>query len=247
MSPSAVSGRKEPQINPEQVRDQIFNPDRFGVFEKFLHLPLLTGDSITYEPAINKNWMLAGTNATTATFSTLGLVLATAGASADQVVVEPHTLSGQSLVNTMVLNSSKAPFFETKFRIYSDITACIAWAGLKLTPTDPTGATDADQIFVRYEAGVSSGKWVLWVSRDGADSTIVSTVTVAADTDYTVSIELDADRKPHVTINAESVFGDTMAIPLVAAKALVPCVGIQASEIAAKTIKLKHVAIARDW
>lgn len=197
--------------------------------------------------AANKNFEVAGTNATSALVTHSadgGLTLTTAGASADQILIQPQTNTSQSLWAVAGLfTASVRARFTALIKTGASIAATTIIAGFKKTNT-PVIATDDDQVYLRYEPSENSGKWQIIHSRAGTDSTTVSTVTVAASTSYLIDIVIDADRKVNVFING--VCQTPVKLPaLTAAVNLYPFVGIQAGAAAAKTMDYRFLECAR--
>lgn len=193
---------------------------------------------------VDPDFEILGTNATSAlcTFHAEGgIKMTTAGASADQMILAPHLDANQTAWTQVTWGTDQQTEWECVIKTGSAITAQIVWAGLKLTNT-PTAATDNDQVFFRYEAGVSSGKWVVWSSVGGTDTSVVSAVTVAASTVYRFQIRVRADRCAEVYINGDLV---TVTGALTDATDLIPYVGIQASAAAAKHVHVRGQAISR--
>ena len=188
---------------------------------------------------------LLGTNATSASSSFNaegGIKLTTAGASADQVILLPHLDANQSAWTQFTWGTDKQVAWACRLATGAAITAEIIWAGLKLTNT-PTVATDNDQVFFRYEAGVNSGKFQCINSIGGTDDTDDSGVTVAVSTVYLLVIAIDSDRIARFYINGALV---ATSAALTNAVDLKPYVGIQASAAAAKDITVYGETISRQ-
>ena len=188
---------------------------------------------------------ILGTNGTTAlcTYSTSGgVTLTTAGADNDQMILAPHLDTSQTAWTATLWSMAKSVVWECSIMTGPAITTAIVWGGLKLTNTSVI-ATDNDQVFVRYEAGVSSGVWSVIYSIGGVDVTVVSTVTVALATVYRVKIAIDSDRIARVYINDELIATTTA---LTVSAALIPYIGVQASgAAAARAVTVHGQAISR--
>ena len=187
---------------------------------------------------------ILGTNATTAlcTYSAEGgITLTTAGASADQMILAPHLDAGQSAWTQVTWGTDKSATWECDISTGVAITAMILWAGMKLTST-PVVATDADQVFVRYEAGVNDGEFQVISSIGGVDTTTDTGIVVAVSTRYHIKIEISAARTAKVWINGILVL---TTAALTDAVDLIPYVGVQASAAAAKVVNVHGEAIGR--
>ena len=187
---------------------------------------------------------LLGTNATSASSSFNaegGIKLTTAGASGDQVILLPHLDANQSAWAQFTWGTDKQTEWEGDIVTGSAITAEIVWAGLKLTNTPPV-ATDNDQVFFRYEAGVNSGKWQVISSIGGTDTTTDSGITVAVSTRYHLRVTIDASRIARAYINGKLI---VTTAALTDATDLIPYVGVAAGAAAAKDITVYGEAISR--
>lgn len=187
---------------------------------------------------------LLGTNATSgsATFNAEGgIKLTTAGASGDQVILLPHLDANQTAWTQWTWGTDKETAWACRLQTGASIAAMIAWAGLKLTNT-ATVATDNDQVFFRYEAGVNSGKFQCINSIGGTDDTDDSGVTVAVSTTYLLVISIDSSRIARFYINGTLV---ATSAALTNAVDLKPYVGIQSAAVAAKDITVYGQSISR--
>lgn len=177
-----------------------------------------------------------------------GITLTTTTGSADQVILCPHLDASQSAWTQVTWGTDKDTAWHIDFATGGTITSAIVWAGLKLTNT-PTGATDNDQIMLRYEAGVSSGVWVLWTSIGGTDTTTVTDVTVATSTRYKLWVSIDAARVARIWL-ATGVSGEPRLIYTTAALTdatdLIPYLGVQTSTTAARAITYYGQTIGRN-
>lgn len=188
---------------------------------------------------------ILGTNATSA-LCTLnaegGITMTTAGADGDEMILAPHLDANQTAWTAWTWGTDRSVVWECTIKTGASIDNCIVWAGLKLTNTEVT-ATDADQVFFRYENGVNSGKWQAISSIGGADDAADSGVTVAAGTFYHLKIVIAADRTARMYINGALV--ETTAA-LTDATDLIPYIGIAADGAAeAKALTVYGQAISR--
>lgn len=232
--------------------------NRYELVEKFEQRPLLNADILITDTAptlaqmalrysANRNFEVLGTNMTSAlcTHSTGGgIVLTTAGASADQAIVTPHLDANQTAWATADWSTDDRVIFETTVQTGASIAATIIWAGLKLT-NDNVVATDNEQAFVRYEAGVNSGAFQLITSDNGTDTTTNTSVTVAASTSYHIKAVINGDRD--VTLFINGVLAARAAAALGTGHDLIPYIGVEASAAAAKAVTVRGLMLSKDF
>lgn len=247
-------------------------PDRIYLEERFLKAPKLTADltwgsSYVQAQAVaaeiaNPNFLLQGTNAVD-TCAVVdpdgGILLTTTTASNDQNILAPQGIAGQSPFNTILWKTQQSVRFDCVLWTRPTITGMIIWAGLKLTNT-PTVATDANQIFFRYQDTVSNGFWECHAARSGTDTNLVSGSSadgipaVAASTAYRLTIIVNSSLVPRFFINGLEVGGVTNGsgapatplAPLTTAISLIPFIGVQTTGAAAKSLKVAHLALSRN-
>jgi hypothetical protein len=243
-----------PDGNQIQVGGLNMAKDRIHLQERFTQKPNLTADATsstgtTAAPA-NKNFEIAGTNAAstdTALDSGGGVAVSTHGSSADYTCIGAHTTSGLSAFKTLLWEADNQPVMRTAVRAGANITAVTIWAGLKLSNTD-VKATDADQVYFRYQDTVNSGKWEFVYSIGGTLTSIDCSVllgaaaTVAVSTDYALAIIVDSTRTARGYING--ILVATSGI-LTAGTALLPFIGIKSGASAVKTFKVRHLEMVR--
>jgi hypothetical protein len=169
-----------------------------------------------------------------------GIVLTTKTTANDQVILLPHLDANQTAWTQTTWGTDKETIWECDIATGAAITSSIIWAGLKLTNT-PTAATDNDQVFLRYEAGVSSGSWVLWYSIGGTDVSVVLGA-VAVSTRYHIKVVIDSARIAKVYLNGV-LAGTTTA--LTDATDLIPYIGVQTTTTAARVLTVYHQGIGR--
>lgn len=177
-----------------------------------------------------------------------GITLSTHGADLDSTILAPHLDANQTPWTRWTWGTDKETVWECDFATGAAITTSVIWAGLKLTNT-PTGATDNDQVFIRYENGVSSGVWVVWYSIGGTDTTVVSTVTVAVSTRYHLKIAIDANRiaKVYLSVGSNPPVLLATTTALTDATDLIPYIGVKASGVAAaRSVTVYGEAIGRN-
>ena len=162
--------------------------------------PGVLGDVISATEGTNviadKEFHLVGTNVVS-TVSSLnvegGIKLTSTTGGSDQAIIAPHLDASQSAWAVTTWGTDKSVRWECLIKTGGSITANITWAGLKLTNTDVI-ATDANQVFFRYENGVNSGKWQAVDSIGDSDNAVDSGVTVVLSTQYHLLIIISAAR-----------------------------------------------------
>jgi hypothetical protein len=232
--------------------------NRCDLIERFEKTPILNADILITATAptlaqmaliwrANVNFEAAGTNMTTAlsTHSTGGgITLTTAGADEDQAFLQAHTDALATLWTTIDFSTDDRVIFESTIQTGASIAASIIHAGLKLT-NDNVVATDAEQAFVRYEAGVASGVFQLITSDAGADTTTNTTVTVAVSTSYHIKLVVNGDRDVHLFING--VLVAKVLAALGTGHDLKPFIGVEASAVAVKAITIRNLRVSKDF
>jgi hypothetical protein len=194
----------------------------------------------------NKHFETLGTNATTAlvTFNATnaGLLLTTAGASADQIIIAPHLDTNQTAWSNIKWGSENQTEWTCSLKTGAAITTLQLWAGLKLTNTGVI-ATDADQVFFRYNTtDDATAFWTVISSIANTDTTTVTPVAVAVDTQYKFKIKINSDRTASCYINDVLVY---TTAALTNDKDFIPYVGVQALDTAAVTAILNYEKINR--
>ena len=145
-----------------------------------------------------------GTNATTASVTYAaggGVTLTTAGADGDAVILLPHLDTNQTGWTQFTWGTSKSVEWETEIATGASIASTVIWAGLKLTQVG-TVATDDDQVYLRYQNGVTSGNWVVVSSIANTDTQTDTGIAVAASTRYRIKIRIDSARKAYVYMSS---------------------------------------------
>jgi hypothetical protein len=193
---------------------------------------------------------ILGTNGTSAlcTYNAEGgITLTTAGADADQEILLPHLDANQSPWTKWTWGTDRETYWEAAFDTGANITNAVIWAGLKLTNTSVV-ATDADQVFVRYQDSANSGKFQVIYSIAGTDYSIDTGITAVLSTRYHVSIEIDKNRVAYVRVTdvTNNVSALVKTLALTDAIDLIPYIGVQASgAAAAKAINVHGEYISR--
>lgn len=201
--------------------------------------------------ASNDLFILSGTNAVSSSSSfdaNGGILLTTAGASGDQVIVGPNTNTGQSSVNTAVLGTSTEPGFATVIKLGATFASTIVWAGMKLTSTSVI-ATDNDQAFFRVSSDGNSSFFTCVVSIGGVDVETVTDIQAVAGSTYALEIDVDKDRKASffITVNGGQANLVYTSEPLTASTSLKPFIGVQASAAAASTLIVRNLALGKNF
>jgi len=221
------------------------NTNSQALVEPYIQRP---GLNASVGVAFNLNFEILGTNAAEAnvTFDTgrAGIKCATAGADNDQLIVLPHLDTNQTAWTGTPWGTENQVIWEAIITSGDDITTGVLyWAGLKLT-SDPTVATDDDQVYFRFSTDDSDTNWELVYSIGDVDTTADSGIAVAADTQYKLRIELDSSRKAHFYINDTEV---GISTALTNDINLIPYVGIQALSGTAEFLILQRQSISRIW
>lgn len=237
--------------------DKSVGPD---LLEQFIQAPGVNGDrdsaaANTYSTTglqtnldTNPNWEVAGTNATSAlvTFAaTGGITLTTAGAAADQMLLQPHTNTKASMWNAIGWQASKRCIFDTTIFTGASVAGITLIAGYKLTNT-PAIATDADQAYFRFSTGDTIATAFQTITRNNTGTNDVQTtgVVVAAATSYRLQIKADKSLVPWYFINGVLV---RKGIALKANTSLKPFFGVQAIAVAAKAMTIRYVRGAQKF
>lgn len=185
-----------------------------------------------------------GTSALSTFYAEGGILFTTAGADNDQMILVPHLDANQTAWTGVTWGTDQELVWECFIQTTAAITAEIIWAGLKLTNT-PTVATDNDQVFFRYQNGVTSGDWVAQDSIGNTDVGTDTSVLVAVNTKYHLQIIIDNARIARFYINGSLV--RTTSAALTDATDLIPYIGVQASgAAAAKSIRIHGQVIERN-
>lgn len=184
-----------------------------------------------------------GVTASTSFYAEGGILLSTAGASDDQVILLPHLDTNQTAWANVTWGTDQQTEWECDVETTASITNVLLWAGLKLTNTQVI-ATDNDQVFFRLDDDVSSGAWVVVSSIGGTDTETVTSVISAVNTRYHFKIAIDSARLGRCWINGALVFttgalGDTVDLK--------PYIGIEndGGAGAVKSLRVYGQAISR--
>jgi hypothetical protein len=193
----------------------------------------------------DRQFEVLGVNATTALVTFYvegGLLLTTAGADGDEMILVPHLDTNQSAWNVVTWGTDQEVVWQAHVKTAASVANFIAWAGLKLTNTE-VKATDDNQVYFRVEDDVTTAHWELVWSIAGVDVSTDTAVTVAANTEYHLVITIDSARIARGYINGVLVATTTA---LADAIDLIPYIGVAADGAgAAKALRVMGQAISR--
>lgn len=209
--------------------------------------------------AANRNFEVAGTNMTAAlctqNVARGGVRLTSAGAEADQCILQPRTNPAGVSRWTLGFLSDGSPFWALQFNV-PDWELLTFKAALALTNAHNL-TTDADQVGLWYDGSVTPEDEgppvvpefitepnfrVVW-SAGGTDVEIDTGIAPENGREYLLTVTLDANRRAEVRLNGLLV---GISGVLVTAKTLKPFVSIEALEGAAKIIDVRHEAVAMN-
>ena len=199
----------------------------------------------------DREFEVLGVNMTTALVTRYvegGLTFTTAGADGDEAILLPHLDTNQSSWTTTTWGTDRQVEWECYLQSGATITSAITWAGLKLTNTEVL-ATDADQVFFRYEDDVSSGALIAVYSIGGVDTSVNTGITWAVSTKYRLRITIDSSRiaRFYVGIAGGAMTLVATSTALTDAIDLIPYIGVAADgAAAAKAITVFHQSISRQ-
>ena len=188
---------------------------------------------------------ILGTNGTTAlcTYNAEGgIVLTTAGADGDGMILVPHLDANQTAWAQVTWGTDRETEWQCVVKSGASIASIVLYAGLKLTNTNVI-ATDNDQVFFRFADAVGA-YWVCVDSIGGTDVSTTTTVAVAAATEYHLRIVIDSSRVARFYINGALV---RTTSALTTAVDLIPYVGVVAATGAAKVLNVYGEAISREY
>jgi len=173
-----------------------------------------------------------------------GLVLATDGNGADQVIVGPQTAGDDaSIFREYSWSPENETEFECVIRTGAWANSVIFVAGWNLTmPATWVAGDDNDRIC--FYAVQGTANWQCVVNIGGTDHLGNSGVIVVASTVYHLAIRFDSDRRPSFYINDRLVY---VGPPCTAGTALLPWVMVEEATAASKTLHVRSIACARNW
>jgi hypothetical protein len=190
---------------------------------------------------------ILGTNATSddVTFNAEGgIKIETDTADGDEVIILPHLDANQTAWEQVTWGTDQSVIWEAHIKTGSNITNTIIWAGLKLTNTE-VKATDADQVFFRYEDDVAAGNWEVVDSIADTDVSTDTGVVGAVDTEVHLKIVIGSDRIAKCYLNGALVRTTTALTDAIDLK---PYIGVAADGAgAAKHILVFGQSISRAY
>lgn len=226
------------------------NDDRYELVENFSKLPQLnaTLDGVYTDEVVrncNTDFEILGTGASDldVTFSTTvaGIQLQTDGSSGDQVIVLPHLDTLYTAWTGILWGTENQVEWECIIRTDASVADVTIWAGLKLTNTSVV-ATDADQVFFRFDGGVANWEAVTSIADTDTETDTGAANIVAINTVYKLRITIDSSRVARFYIN--NVLVHTTAA-LTDDVSFIPYIGVQDTAAAVKTITLIKQKISR--
>ena len=247
---------------------------RYYLEEWFKQRPAINADidqayTVEVARAANRNFEALGTNMPPAlvTFDSdrAGMILTTAGADQDQSIIAPHLDTNQTSWTGVKWGTENSVIWECAVSTNA-IDNQKWWAGLKLT-NDQLIATDADQAFFKFQTDATNSEaftdytLLHFVhSIGGTDYISALPITIAANTVYSLKIEIDSDRKASIFVNgiqynvtstAGSTGGTAVTSGTTKSAALtddidfIPYIGIEAGDGAAEALDVHYQAISR--
>ena len=206
--------------------------------------------SVAIETA-NKDFEIIGTNAADADSvnDTPGLLLRTAGAGADQMIVKPQTDTGQSEIAAFGWWPTRRITASWAFLTDTSIVGQLVCMGFRPTATLVAAATaldtttDNDKFLIRALEGTDTN-FQLITSVSGTETTVDSGIAFVANTNYSFTISVGADStitfiSQNVTTGAQA----TVKLSTVVGVAIlgVPFFGIEAAGAAVEAIHLARM------
>ena len=267
-------------IQDRTVHGGLKDSRRYYLEEWFKQLPKLNAVNIIDPDAddasalalhvlANKDFEVLGTNMTSAlstrNATAAGITITTAGADQDQSILAPHLDSNQTAWTGTKWGTENQVHWECSLNTNA-IDNQKLWAGLKLT-NDQLVATDANQAFFKFQTDATNSEaftdYTLLHfihSIGGTDYISALPITVAANTNYHLKIEIDSDRKLSIFVNGiqyniTSTSGSTggTAVTTGTTKSaamtddidLIPYIGIEAGAAAAEAVDIHYQCISR--
>jgi len=220
----------------------------FGLHGK----PGINADVISATEAVNviadRAFEIVGEGAVSADVSHYaegGVAIVTNGTDADAIILAPHLDASQTAWTGTTWGTDEEVEWECDIKTGAAITTCAIVAGLKLTNTDVV-ATDADQIFFRYQSGVNSGGWEAVHSIGDVDLQEDAGVpAVVLDTGYHLKITIDNERVGRMYIDGKLV---KTTAALTTGVDFIPYIGItERGASSARTLRVRGQAISRNY
>lgn len=233
---------------------------RPGTSTEFDYSAFDTQAKIRNYTAIDKDWMLSGTNAAFANagFHTRGgVTIATAGATNDQCIISPLVVNSveQAAWGGVQWSPEYLPRMDLVFRTGSSVADIRFLLGFKLTAveedhdTTVTITDDDYALFVFDTTHAASATSIhACTGNAGTDenssppSTLIDAV-MQASTRYHLTLDFDTDRRPHYSINGRKfAVGAAMRTGL----ALRPVFAWRALAAAAKSLTLQKLDLSQN-
>lgn len=256
------------------VNHSIRQVNRYYLDEYFLQRPGINANmdqvsTVEVQRALNRNFEVIGTNATTALCTFVGtrggIELKTAGADQDQTILLPHLDTGATAWTGCTWGTENSVEWECSISTNA-IDNQKVWAGLKLT-NDQLIVTDANQAYFKFQTDATNSeaftdftKLHFIHSVGNTDYISQLPITVAAATTYHLKIIIDASRKASifvdgvqydVTTTAGSTGGTVVAAGTTPTAALtndidfIPYIGIEAGAAAAEGLDVHYMCMNR--
>jgi hypothetical protein len=157
---------------------------------------------------VSRHFELQGTSASDddcTYYAEGGLSIETDGSDGDEVILWPHQDAAITPWDDITWGTDQEVSWECEISTAPLIATQIIWAGLKLTNSD-VKATDADQVYFRYEDDVAAGNLELVYANTADGLVSVDTgVTLAGDTKYHLKLVFQADRTVKCYVNGALV------------------------------------------
>lgn len=205
-----------------------------------------TSNTISVLAATDPMFEITGTNSASAQVTVLntgGILLTTAGADDDQMILGPHTTASLSGWKSAAWNTAKSPEWECRIQAGADIVNSIIWAGLKLTDT-PVVTTDINQVYFRYETTANAGAWTFVSSINNVDTVTNTGIAVANAAPFHLKIAIDSSRIARAYINGTLVHTTAALITNID---LLPFIGVQTTDVAAASLAVRGQAISKAF
>ena len=222
------------------------------------------------EKVANKDFEVLGTSMTTAlcTFDTTraGIIITTAGTDQNQAIIAPHLDPNQTSWQTVPWGTENSVVWECVVTTAASIADIKLWQGLKLT-NDQLIVTDADQAFFKFQTDATNSEaftdftLLHFVhSIGGTDYISALPITVAADTQYHLKIDINSSRQAAIYVNgiqydvtttSGSTGGTAVTTGTARTAALtddvdfIPYIGVETGTGGAKALKVHSQAISR--
>ena len=195
-----------------------------------------------------------------------GIIITTAGTDQNQAIIAPHLDTNQTSWQTVPWGTENSVIWECVVTTAASIADIKLWAGLKLT-NDQLIITDADQAFFKFQTDATNSEaftdftLLHFVhSIGGTDYISALPITVAADTQYHLKIDINSSRQAAIYVNGIQydvtttagstggtavTTGTARTAALTNAVDLIPYIGVETGAGSAKALKVHSQAISR--